>query len=309
MLRLTTLAMLPLAADPTPPRIFGGEEVIDDFDQSATVAIRTGPVLCTGTVVHPRLVITAAHCIVNAPEPDTPENFYILFGKQALDAPTAATNAVQVGVHPDYGGPDCLKDCFDLGYLVPAADVMLADGYPTFITSQDEYDREMTVGAPVRFVGYGRDESNTVGVKRSVVSEVTSFFKSGKEFWAGGEGKDTCLGDSGGPALLELGDGSQRLVGVVSRGEDCGEGGVFGNPYTAACWIRDETGIDMADGCETCDCVKLSKREPDDGCAVSPASRRTGGHAGPWGLGLVVAVWGFGRWRRVHRRAADTVRS
>lgn len=286
------------AADPT-PRIFGGDEVVDDFDEAATVAVRSGAVLCTGTVVHPRLVITAAHCIVNAPDPDDPSRFFVVFGKDAIDQPSAVTPAVQVGVHPDYGGTDCIKDCYDLAYLVPEAEVNLAEGFPSLVTDQAEYDEFATRGGEVLLVGYGRDEANNVGIKRSVVSEIGSFLASGKEFWAGGDGRDTCLGDSGGPALLELPDGERRLLGVVSRGEDCGEGGVYGNPYAAACWIREETGVDLADGCEACDCVKLRKGDGDDGgCSV--VTRRSPPPA--WAFAWL-AVWGLRRRRDRTARA------
>jgi hypothetical protein len=39
--------------------------------------------------------------------------------------------------------------------------------------------------------------------------------------YSGDAGKQTCGGDSGGPALMTTGQGSELLVGVVSDGPDC----------------------------------------------------------------------------------------
>lgn len=289
-----------LGVDPSdaPPSIYGGEEVADDQSEAATVAVRAGAVLCTGTVVHPRVVLTAAHCIENAPDRD-PSTYSVLFGKEILVRPAASVAVSALGVHPDYGGPDCEKDCFDLAYLVLDGEVFL-DAYPTPIVDQDEYDALLDKGAEVRLVGYGRDEASNVGTKRFVDTEIQGFSKSGLEFVAGGDGKDSCLGDSGGPALVSLpGGGQPRLAGVLSRGEDCGEGGVYGNPYGALCWVREETSFDIVEGCGDCDCLDLSKiKKRDDGCAVAPLAGARGRRRDPGPILLVAGLLGVGLSRR-----------
>jgi hypothetical protein len=75
------------------------------------------------------------------------------------------------------------------------------------ITDQAEFDEVMVPGTELVFVGYGLTEDDESGAKREVVANLTNFNDSGREFFAGGDGKDTCSGDSGGPALVRLGSG------------------------------------------------------------------------------------------------------
>jgi hypothetical protein len=54
---------------------------------------------------------------------------------------------------------------------------------------------------------------------------------------AGKEGKDSCNGDSGGPAYIKL-DGKLLLAGVTSRGSEvCGLYGIYTRPEAALDWI------------------------------------------------------------------------
>ena len=63
----------------------------------------------------------------------------------------------------------------------------------------------------------------------------------GGEFIAGGEGVDTCTGDSGGPAFMAWGD-ELRLVGITSRAAlpaqvTCGDGGIFVRSDAISGWL------------------------------------------------------------------------
>jgi hypothetical protein len=264
--------------------IYGGEPT-PAGEWPAVVAVRTNK-LCTGTLVAPDLVLTAAHCF----DPDPVGGVQIYVGDSLSAGQVILSDSW--GRHPDFCLPsDCGEDIYDFAYVRLPAPLDIEPIVP--ITDQAEYSQAMQIGAPLWFVGFGADEEGVVGFKLQVLASLTSFNESGREFRAGGEGKDTCNGDSGGPALVQVASGEWRLAGVISRGGECGQGGIYGVPLPELCWLRDASGVDLLPGgCETCDCVALSGEAPEAGCAceLSP-----GGRAGPsrWlggGLALVVGL-------------------
>lgn len=244
--------------DPADPLIYGGEPV-EPGAWPAVVAVRTTK-LCTGTLVAPDLVLTAAHCF--QPVPVAPIQIY--FGDTQVSASVVSSDAW--GSHPDFCLPaDCGEDLHDFAWVKLPSAVEIDPIVP--ITNQSEFDEAMQVGVELTFVGFGQDEDEVTGIKRQVVSSLTAFNESGREFQAGSDGKDTCLGDSGGPALVQLASGEWRIAGVISRGEECGVGGTYGVPLPELCWLRDDSGVDLLPaGCEACDCVALRGDAPDDGC-------------------------------------------
>jgi hypothetical protein len=281
--------------DPGDPLIYGGEEV-EPGAWPAVVAVRTTK-LCTGTLVAPDLVLTAAHCFDPAPLGDV----QVYFG----DSLTSGESVVSEdwGSHPDFCLPsDCGEDIHDFAWVRLPSPSTVEPVLP--ITEQAEFDDAMQVGAELYFVGYGENEDGLVGIKRQVLASLTDFNESGREFRAGGDGKDTCLGDSGGPALVQTDSGAWRLAGVISRGGECGGGGIYGVPLPELCWLRDDSSVDLLPaGCETCDCVMLAGDEPDKGCNCElPAA--TAERVSGWWLALeLAALTGLGLWLR-RRRAA-----
>ena len=237
--------------------IFGGAEV-EPGAWPAVVAVQTDK-LCTGTLVAPDLVLTAAHCFQAAPT-----TVRVHFGNDLTGTDVVLSD--QWGAHPDFCLPsDCPEDIRDFAWVRLPAPVSVEPILP--ITDQAEFDEVMRVGTPLEFVGYGKDELGTIGIKREVTASLTGFSTTGREFDAGGDGKDTCSGDSGGPALVQLASGEWRLAGVISRGGECGGGGVYGVPAPELCWLRDSSGVDLLPaGCDSCDCLTLRGDPPEDGC-------------------------------------------
>jgi hypothetical protein len=259
-----------LAVPAQPPQpILGGEPTgPNEFD--GVVAIVAGTGLCTGTVVAPRLILTAGHCLRDIP---ASTGVHVYYG-DALN-PHMGVPAIHWGMHPDFCA-DCGEDIFDYGYVTIDVDFTVPGGYQRPIVDQHEWDEAIAPGAEVTLVGYGDDPStpNSIGVKRKVATTIRRLSEKGLEFFAGGDDRDSCQGDSGGPAFAKLADGTVRLAGITSRGSTpCGSGGFYGTPYPALCWVRDETGVDMLQtGCDSCDCLRTVEPE---GCSVEPR-RSTG---------------------------------
>ncbi len=272
--------------------IYGGAQV-DPGEWPAVVGINTGK-LCTGTLVSPDLVLTAAHCF--DPEPSGVVQVY--FGA-SLDSADLVLSS-DWGRHPQFcAPPECSEDVHDFAWIRLPSPRSIPPIVP--ITDQAEFDEVMRVGEALMFVGFGEDEDQVLGIKREVEATLTEINESGREFRAGGGGKDTCYGDSGGPALVQLSSGEWRLAGVISRGGECGQGGIYGVPMPELCWLRDSSGVDLLpDGCDACDCVVLHGDEAEDGCSCELAAapdRRRG-----WWLALELVVLGAGTVRPGRRR-------
>ncbi len=253
------------AAIPT-TEIIGGE-LTEPGEFDGVVALQAGTGLCSGTVVAPRLILTAAHCLA-ALDPNT--EVIVHYGDH-INAGTIVASSW--GAHPQFC-PDCKQDLFDYGYVEIDTDFMVPGGYILPIATQAEWDQAMAEGREVTVVGYGEDPGtgDGVGVKRKVTTTISKLSKGGLEFYAGGNAHDSCNGDSGGPAFVRVGSGELRLAGITSRGSNpCGDGGYYGAPYPALCWVRNETGVDFIGGeCANCDCIDTDPPGDDSDCAVDP---------------------------------------
>jgi hypothetical protein len=269
---------LAVESPPAVPIVGGTEVPLGRWD--AVGAFQIGVRFCSGTMVAPRVMLTAAHCLTAA-SPEAPENIVVGFGPSAY-TPVAYTRAAGFGIFEQFCS-ECTRDRFDLGYVLLQDSVTLPEGFPPLITDQPTWDAAMVDGTPLVAVGYGQNQDGDpspgddkgVGIKREVGLEYRSFSDSGLDFRAGGGGLGTCGGDSGGPAFVEVDDGVWAIAGVLSGGFGaCGEGGLFIVPLPALPWIRDETGVDLLPpDCANADCVDTSLSS--DGCGCRHGGRAT----------------------------------
>ncbi|HWN67878.1 MAG TPA: trypsin-like serine protease, partial [Haliangium sp.] len=162
---------------------------------------------CSGVLVAPRLVLTAAHCVL---DPRLSSSLEVMFGS-AVDAPDAAfRQVVHVAVHPEYRSDG---DAADLAALILDTAAPVAPA-----TLGAEAVDDTWTGTQVRVVGFGQARSTDLvtGVKRSGTAVITDVDAAGFRIEAAPA--MSCHGDSGGPVLATR-DGVEVVVGVTSTGD------------------------------------------------------------------------------------------
>jgi len=221
---------------------------------------------CTGTLVHPELVIYAAHCGSGYKEVWFGENIQ---GGGGRKVPTEFCKRYQGG------GPGSGNDFAFCKLAQRVTDVPLV---PILMGCETSV---LTPGREVTIVGFGEANNGPYGVKREVVTTINSITGAGEAFIGGG-GKDSCQGDSGGPVFVrlssELGpqaDDSWRVFGITSYGGACGGGGYYSMMHKGIEWFEAESGLDLTP-CHESD----GTWKPAGGCLGFPIEPGTGG--GTW---------------------------
>ncbi|HEU0031744.1 MAG TPA: trypsin-like serine protease [Kofleriaceae bacterium] len=274
--------------------IVGGSPVpVGKWRDVVVVVGQTGT--CTGTLIAPDIVLTAAHCIDARP-------IEVITDTVDFAEPGGDRIAVKwARAYPNW------TERYDIGVIMLDH---VARGMPRAIAAACHAREGLVAGALVHLVGFGlttasgSDDNSVLHEADAPVIDPTCTMDVGcqsaiaphGEFIAGGRGTDSCFGDSGGPVYLNTPQG-MALVGVVSRGvalpgAPCGSGGIYVRADKVVSWVQSVTGVRLtrttctgpADGDDR-------ELEPADGGC------QTGAGAGLGGL-LATAWLVLGRWLR-----------
>ena len=289
---------------------------VDNGDPAVVALMEGGQFFCSGTLIAPRVVLTAAHCL----EGGSAGQLSIFFGTDSTNPSSGQQVPVRaILAHPQYQGWD-----HDIGLIE-----LDAAGPATPIERNTTALAATMAGQDVRVVGFGVsvDGGDGSGIKRTGLTTFDSlesdyFYVRAKNQQSG------CYGDSGGPNFMTLG-GAEVLAGVTSFGtEDSCLAGLGGNTDVATynTWI-DENTANVDPGGPTClsgDGCLAGCATPDPDCPGDPGDPpgdddddgddgdgdddddggataggcAAGGRAGEGGAVLLIALAGLVRRRR-----------
>lgn len=232
----------------TQPVVGGVPAQPSDYPSTVAVTNVSGDPFCSGTLIAPSVVVTAAHCV----EKRSPSSMRVVYGHTVPEQAPASERRIvtQAVAHPHYN-TNAPVDAYGLGPMHDIGVLILQDpienGIVAPVLPNAQVDAVLYPNRTLHIAGYGiyNTASQASGVLYKGLTPHIRHVPT--ELLGGRSGEpDACFGDSGGPAYV-VDQNTLWLVGATSRAWEhavtpCGHATVYTlvSPYVD--WIETVAG-------------------------------------------------------------------